>query len=242
MSKKFCIVTCHGFTGYPAEMESIGRYLQDRGFDWKNLQLPGHGTTPEDLKTKKWTDWTNYILSEVDQCLKDYNDNVFMIGLSLGGVMTLYTLINRPKVQAGICLATPVNIAKKYQKFMLKLPFIGFFLKRQNEKIDIFDPEMKKKHKSYSKSYPSSVNELITVIDYTASNLSKVTNPLLIIQSKKDQIVDYHNAKYIFDRVQSEQKELFYVDKSSHVLTEDYDKDEIFVKIYDFLQKFTNQM
>ena len=90
-------------------MEPIGHYLQEKGYIWKNLQLPGHGTTPEDLKTKKWTDWTEYVLREVDASLKEYKNNVIMIGLSLGGALKLYILENRPDIKAGLCLATTVN-------------------------------------------------------------------------------------------------------------------------------------
>ena len=236
MTQNTCIVTCHGFTGYPDEMEPIGSYLQKNGFDWKNLQLPGHGTTPEDLKTKKWTDWTDYVLQEIDFCLEKYNNNVIMIGLSLGGALTLYTLINRPNIKAGICLATPVKAIAWYQKYLLKLPGVGFFIKRSVNQIDIFDPEMKKTQKSYPTFYPSSVQELTKVLEYVKNNLSSIHQPLLIMHSKKDQKVNYKNAQFIYDKVQSAQKELYYVERSSHVLTRDYDRDRIFSKSLEFIE------
>lgn len=236
MENKTCIVTCHGFTGYPEEMDPIGKYLQEKGFDWKNLQLPGHGTTPEDLKTKKWTDWTEYVLHEVDNLLQEYNNNVVMIGLSLGGALTLYTLINRPSIKAGICLAAPANLIPWYQKLLLKLPISQYFVDRQKAKIDIFDPDMKKKHRSYDHYYRTSVLEVAKIIDYVKTNLTKITAPILIVQSKKDQVVNYKNAQYIYDRVQSKQKDLFYVEKSSHVLTKDYDKERVFSKSLEFIE------
>ena len=124
MNKEICIITCHGFTGYPEEMNPLGAYLQTKGYVWKNLQLPGHGTTPEDLKDKTWRDWTSYVLNEVDKSLKKYNNQVVMAGLSLGGILTLYTLINRPQLKAGVVLATPVNAIGFFQGLFLKIPFL----------------------------------------------------------------------------------------------------------------------
>ena len=221
MDKKYCILTCHGFTGYPEEMEPIGKFLQDKGFDWKNLQLPGHGTTPEDLKTKKWTDWTEYVLQEVDKALKDYDNNVIMVGLSLGGALTLYTLINRPSMKAGICLAAPVNVVNFFQEILLSIPFLGFWLNNSSTKADIFDPEMKKNHHSYPKFHSSNAKELTKLLNNVKNNLSKITQPILIVQSKQDQVVHPKNAQFIYNSVASQQKELFYVEKSSHVLTKD---------------------
>lgn len=239
MNEQLCIITCHGFTGYPAEMEPIGKFLEDKGKDkgfiWKNLQLPGHGTTPEDLKTKKWEDWANYLLEEVDKCLQEFNNNVIMIGLSLGGALTLYALANRPNVKAGVCLATPITVVSWYQKILLRLPFIGYFLNRQMNKIDIFDSEAKKSHNSYPIVYPESIKELTKFIPLVKQNISNIQQPLLIVQSKKDQIVDWHNAQVIYDKVASPRKELFFVDQSSHVLTEDYDKEKIFAKSFEFI-------
>ena len=218
-------------------MEPIGHYLQEKGYIWKILQLPGHGTTPEDLKKKKWTDWTEYVLREVDASLKEYNNNVIMIGLSLGGALTLYILENRPDIKAGVCLATPDNFITWYQRILLKLPFIQFFLNKEKEKIDIFDPETKKIHKSYDHFYPDSIQELAKIITNVRTNLTKVNQPILIIQSKKDQIVNYKNANHIYNTISSTEKELLFVDKSSHVLTRDYDRDLVFAKCYEFIQQ-----
>ncbi len=237
MNKKICIVTCHGFTGYPEEMDPIGKFLQEKGFDWKNLQLPGHGTTPEDLKTKKWTDWTQYVLEEIDKCLQEYENNVIMVGLSLGGALTLFTLINRPQLKAGICLATPVTIVTFTQKILLNIPFLSMWMHNTTTKQDIFDPEMKKNHRSYEKFHSSNGKELYRLLNTVKKYLPMITQPILLVQSKKDQVVDYKNAQYIFDRVKSEKKELFYVENSSHVLTKDYDREKIFLKCYEFIEE-----
>ncbi len=235
ITQKICIVTCHGFTGYPEEMEPIGKFFCNKGYDWKNLQLPGHGTSPEDLKTKNWTDWTDYVLQEIDKNLKEYNNNVIMVGLSLGGALTLYTLINRPLIKAGICLATPINIMTFFQKMLLKIP-IGMWVKNSSTKADIFDQEMKKNHKSYSKFHSSNGKEVNYLLNYLKKNLSKITQPILIIQSKKDQVVNYQNAQLIYDSISSKIKEIYFVEKSSHVLTKDYDRESIFSKSFEFAE------
>src|SRR5690554_1252829 len=47
----------HGFTGTPSEMRPLGTYLNQQGYTVSGIQLPGHGTKPEDLMRVKWEAW-----------------------------------------------------------------------------------------------------------------------------------------------------------------------------------------
>ncbi len=58
------ILFIHGFTATPTEVRPIGDFLHKKKYDIYSVLLPGHGTTPEDLQTKKLDDWKNSI-SEV---------------------------------------------------------------------------------------------------------------------------------------------------------------------------------
>ncbi|MHA2253325.1 MAG: alpha/beta hydrolase, partial [Candidatus Kariarchaeaceae archaeon] len=125
---KYCIITCHGFTGYPEEMEPLGKHLQQSGLNWLNLTLPGHDATPTDLKYTSWEEWKNYIQIIVKNQLTKYPDGVFFSGLSLGGVMTLYAFQEFPDLKGGITLSAPVRILNWWQSILIKLP-IGYWVK-----------------------------------------------------------------------------------------------------------------
>jgi carboxylesterase len=58
------------------------------------------------------------------------------------------------------------------------------------------------------------------------------------MHGKDDHLVDYQNSKFIYDNVSSSDKELLILQSSYHVITVDYDKNIVFNKIYEFIQKY----
>ncbi|MHA2363042.1 MAG: alpha/beta hydrolase [Candidatus Hodarchaeales archaeon] len=235
-----CLITSHGFTGFPSEMDPLGNYLLEKNFVWKNLILPGHATTPEYLRDVTWQEWGNYVINEIQLLLENSRYNkVVMAGLSLGGLLTLYALEELPELSAGITLAAPIKIFNPFQAFLSKIPKLSFWIDGQRiGKVDINDPEAKKNHKSYSRFHSDNAKQLNSLANHVKKNLQKIKQPLLIIHSKNDELVPYKNAQNIYNRVvNTKNKEIFTVERSSHVLTRDYDHQIIFDKISSFVKK-----
>lgn len=222
MSKKnysnYCVITCHGFTGFPSEMDLLGKSIEESGFTWYNLQLPGHNTDPHDLREKTWIDWVKYVKKEVKECLKKY-DGVFFTGLSLGGVMTLFVLENFSEVIAGATMSAPMSIFTPIQKLIIKLPFIGFWVKRSDDDIrDINDVDQRKVHNAYLTFHTDSAKEVGKLVQNVRMNLNKINQPILIVHSLLDKSVPSRNADIIFDGVSSEIKNKLIVENSGHDL------------------------
>ena len=72
------------------------------GFAVELPLLPGHGTTVEEMKATRWTDWTGEVEAAY-QRLSARADKVVVAGLSMGGSLTLWTALQHPEV-AGICI------------------------------------------------------------------------------------------------------------------------------------------
>ena len=104
------VLLIHGFTGSPAEMRPLGRFLHGRGLTVAAPLLPGHGTTPADLNRCRWQDWlacAEIALAELQaQCRA-----VFVAGLSLGALLTL-TLAGQHRDLAGIIAYSPAILVK----------------------------------------------------------------------------------------------------------------------------------
>ncbi|MCY3413840.1 MAG: alpha/beta fold hydrolase [Candidatus Heimdallarchaeota archaeon] len=232
MSK--CVITCHGFTGFSEEMNPLGEFLERHGYSWHNLVLPGHETTPEDLRQKKWIEWTDYVSDEVSKKLKEF-DSVYFMGLSMGGLMTLWVLENFPNIKAGVTLSAPVKILKWYERLITILP-IGWWVKRTDDDIrDINDPDQRKIHRAYLTFHTDSVKQLQKLVSNVRNNLNKITQPLLIVHSTQDKSIPVSNAEKIYISINSDLKEKYIVQQSGHVLTRDLDRDKIFSKILDFI-------
>src|SRR3974377_832316 len=79
----------HGFTAAPKEMRPLGEYLAARDFSVRGVRFAGHGTSPEDLARTTWRDWVNSADAAIEE-LRKRGGPVWSIGLSLGGLVSLY--------------------------------------------------------------------------------------------------------------------------------------------------------
>jgi carboxylesterase len=86
-TKTGCLVT-HGFTGSPKEMRWLGEYLNRQGYTVCGMRLAGDATRLEDMVRARWQDW---LLSVEDgiNLLRSCTDQVCLLGLSMGGVLSL---------------------------------------------------------------------------------------------------------------------------------------------------------
>lgn len=73
------------------------------------------------------------------------------------------------------------------------------------------------------------------LINITNKGLKKITSPILVIHSKKDDIVPLNNANLILEKVSSDHAERFIVQNSSHQIPLDIDSDLIQKKIKEFI-------
>ena len=83
------IYIIHGFTNSTYETKDLAEYLGKQGFYTHAINLPGHGTTPEDCNRVKFTDWIEYTEQGVAE-MSAQCDNIYVIGISMGSVLALH--------------------------------------------------------------------------------------------------------------------------------------------------------
>ena len=223
----------HGFTGIPDEMNPVGQYLADKGLTVSCIQLPGHGTLPDDMIKTGWKDWTAGAERGLFE-LREKCSEVFVGGVSMGGALALY-LAARYELPGAISLAGAAIVKDWRVRYLL--PVLGWALRYypKDEDSDFADPAAAAVHKSYEYIPVRCVKSLLQLTADVRENLPKVKCPLLIIQSHGDKTLTPDNAQYIYDHAGSEKKELIYLEKSGHVITMDYEKDIVFSKIWEFI-------
>ena len=89
------VVLVHGYTGAPGEMRLLGEYLHQQGLTVLGVRLAGHGTTPQDLNKTKWQDWYKAVSDGVYR-LQAGCDRVSIVGLSMGGLLTIKAAAELP--------------------------------------------------------------------------------------------------------------------------------------------------
>ncbi|MBP7250173.1 MAG: carboxylesterase, partial [Selenomonas sp.] len=55
------VLLVHGFTGSPADLLLLGRFLQARGCTVLGVRLAGHATSEEDLSRQTAEDWLDSV-------------------------------------------------------------------------------------------------------------------------------------------------------------------------------------
>ena len=114
------VLVIHGFTGSPISMRPWAEHLAAEGFTVALPRLPGHGTTWKDMSVTRWDDW----YAEVDRALSSLREScetVFVMGLSMGGSLTLRLAEKRPGDIAGIVLVNPAVHTERKDAFLLPL-------------------------------------------------------------------------------------------------------------------------
>mgnify|MGYP000037951430 CR=1 FL=1 len=88
------VLVVHGFTGNPSSMTHQATAFAAAGHHVEQPRLPGHGTTLADMQTTDWSDWSGAAAAAYDR-LAERAEHVVVIGLSMGGTLTLWTGLQR---------------------------------------------------------------------------------------------------------------------------------------------------
>jgi len=222
----------HGGTGSPPEMRPMGEYLADKGLTVCGVRLAGHGTTPEDLARATWQ---NLAASAEEGLywLQERCERVFVAGLSVGGLLTLYLAAHHPMAGA-IVMGTPAYL----KDWRLKLlPIIKYFVKwyHSSGELDLTDPHGGERVFFYRRVpivFGQQVNRLL---HEARGSLARVQVPVLIMQGRCDRTIPADSAQILFDRLGTKDKELVWWPNSGHAITVDTEREAVWARAYAFI-------
>ncbi len=227
------VLVIHGFTGCTQSMLPYGKALAAKGYTVLGPRLPGHGTTVEDMASRKYTEWTG----EAERALQELSgkcDRVFVTGLSMGGTITLYLAANFGDKIAGII---PVNALALTQPLLRLTPILKYLMKTNpGVGSDIKKPGGKEL--CYDLVSVSAAHELTRLLKVTRQGLPRISVPALVIASREDHVVkEPANAEYLMANLGSKDKDLLWLENSYHVATLDNDAELIFQQAAEFIKR-----
>jgi carboxylesterase len=232
-----CLVT-HGFTGAPKEMRWLGEYLNHQGYTVCGIRLNGHATRPEDMIRSRWQDW---LLSVEDgyNLLRSCTDQVFLLGLSMGGILSLTSASLLP-VRGVVAMSTPYDLPA----IPLPLSIVRFlshfkpYLPKGDEPGGgWFDKAAYQQHVSYPQNPLRSAVELKYLIGEMHAALPKISVPVLLIHSHDDAYVIKDSMQQIFDHLTTPDKHMLWVEGGGHVITEEPTRATVFKAAADFIER-----
>jgi len=232
-----CLLT-HGFTASPQEVRDLGTHLAAEGYTVLGLRIFSHGTQHQDMNRARPVDWLASIEDGyhllVNQC-----DRIYFVGSSVGGTLSLILATHFPPAGV-VTLSTPIRLPPDPRLDRIKpiLKPLSYLLPAIPKGPPTWhDPSAQDDRVAYT-AYPlRAILELGSLLAMMRTALPDVRVPTLLMHSKNDRFIPPEHMQQIFERLGSSDKEMVWVEDSSHVITCDAEREVVFQKVTDFLQR-----
>ena len=184
-----CLVF-HGFTGTPANMRLVADALSEAGYTVLVPRLSGHATTLADMDRQSDEIWLNDAFSAYDRLIQEGCKSVFVMGLSMGGLLSTLVASTRP-VTGVVLMSTPFRMQQYLltaSRFAAVAPFV--YLDTPEEQLASFRPY----NQTYDGMPTRRLKDLERLTIRARGALHKLTCPILVMQSAKDDKVDLRSV------------------------------------------------
>lgn len=220
------VLLLHGFTATTVEVRNLAMELHKEGYTVAGKLLPGHGVSPEELNKVSWEDWLACAEDGLAE-LRHHCESVFVAGESMGGLLSILLASYHPEL-AGILLFAPALIIPGLWKSKFVWPFKKYIYKKN---VDLSSP-----WQGFNVVPLHAASELCQLQVSARRSLNKVVNPVILFQGKKDQTIDPISSVIVLEKVYSSDKQLVWLDKSTHCIMLDPQLKEAYPLALEFLQ------
>ncbi len=227
---KGCLLI-HGFTGGPYEVEPLAEFLREHT-DWEIVvpTLPGHGEVLE-LRGVKHTEWIEHAEEQLQE-LNQKCDEIYVVGFSMGGLIASYLSV-KYNVKKLVLLSAAARYLNVKQLFKDVADLV-----REGVNGSIAENELYRRYKNKISQTPIlSAYEFRKVVGMVRPILKNVDIPTFIAQGENDGIVPPQSAQYIYERISSDKKDLYFSPKAKHLICHSDENEELFRNILKFLLK-----
>ncbi|MEK6835806.1 MAG: alpha/beta fold hydrolase [Nanoarchaeota archaeon] len=229
---KEAVLVLHGFGASPYSIREINNFLATKGYTVYAPLLPGHGTSVFDLEKVTYLDWQNYAEQAYLQ-LKENHTKVYIVGTSLGGLLAL-DLGSKYDVDAIVLINTPIESKSGIIDI---LPLI-YLVERYHIRgfIGLEELPIASQLRLYNSVPIKTVGQLVSYINIVKDDLNNINEPILVIQSINDDVVEPESAVIILDNVNSENKNILWLRSSTHINIVREDKELLKQRGYQFIK------
>jgi len=225
------VLCLHGLSGTPYEVRGPAESLAAAGFACLGPLLPGHGESPEQLSGTPRERWVAEARAAWDR-LRTTHERVYVMGLSMGGVLALDLCAERP-VAGALVMAAPLDLGWSVRKLV---PGLSRVLRFVPSRSDIRDREALERHPSFDRMPLRAVAELIRLGSEVEAKLCSIRAPLRLVYSRGDRTVPLHNAEHIRSRVASAVSDVHLLEESGHVLPVDIERQRVVALALEFFR------
>ncbi len=213
------ILMIHGYSSSTLALKSTAEALNKKGYTVYCILLPGHGRTLDDLEKVTKKDYYNFVDDKFDEFSKKV-DKVFVLGHSLGGLLTLRLAANRDIdgiIVTSVPMMDPENgmtaelirrSVKVMGKIAARLPRLSPTYAINTDFLDMYG--------TYSTLSVVAMGPVLDIVNDVGRTLGKIEEPILAVQSSHDILIDNRSAKFLIQNVGSKTGKAVYVNSISH--------------------------
>jgi esterase/lipase/1-acyl-sn-glycerol-3-phosphate acyltransferase len=217
-SRAMGVVLIHGYMAAPPEVRGLAEYLGRRGLWVYVPRLRGHGTSPEDLATRSYTDWIESVdhAYAVVRCLCR---RVVVGGFSTGAGLALDLAARIDGIDGVFAVSPPMRLQDFSARFAPAVDVWNRLMKKvglAGAGMEFIENQPENPHINYHRNPIAGIRELERLMDTLPSRLAGIGNPALVVQSQRDPVVSPEGSKAIFDRLGSVEKTYTLVNIDRH--------------------------
>jgi carboxylesterase len=231
--KPFGVLILHGFTSSIECVSEIEPPMKALKLPTRMPVLRGHGAeSPEALRGVKHEDW----LADGEAALLDLlkeADKAIVIGLSMGGLVTLDLAAKYPeKIDSIVLAAAAVQLANPLapnRPLNFLRPVINLLFKKWAVPPVRADESLLQYDNNYPWAPMDAIDELLEYMGESRKNLARVHTPALILQGRKDITVVPEAAEIIYNGIATPkaQKKIIWYEVTSHEMFRDCEREKI---------------
>ena len=228
------ILLIHGFTGSPAELFLLGKFLNQKNFSVLGIRLAGHGTNEKDLIKTSQENWFNTVLDGWE-ILNGFCEKIFVVGHSMGALLALKLSTCR-KVEKIVTIAAPIFVDESLGAENLPpREFCGNnYVLRPCRRLKNVPPAA---NQIYRRMPLISVHELFNLISDAKKFLQKIQTPLMIFHAKDDHTAQPKSSDFIFQNVNSKIVRQKFFETGGHLLPLTENREILFAEIENFISE-----
>jgi carboxylesterase len=230
--KEIGVLLIHGFTGTTAELRPLGKHLHAQGYTVHAPLLKGHGVSPENMSCTTWVDWWASAREGYERLKQEGCQEIVVMGLSMGGLLALKIAQYQPVL--GIAtLCAPIKVRDKRLGMVRYLQHVMPYKKRIGQKAEHIERELY----HYDRTPLSCVVSLAKLMENTLKVIPHIHQPILIVQADRDETVDPCSGDLLYKQIGSSKKQLIRYPNSTHIITLDKDREELFEDLTAFIRE-----
>lgn len=223
----------HGWGGTPHSLRYLGQRLHQADIAAFAPLLPGNGTQAADLARTRAADWVRAAEDHL-LALHEICPRTFVVGLSMGAILTLYLGAVLPNVVRGIVSINGGVIIRNPEFARLG------FRRDLPEIVPSWDESWLLKDRSvtevaYREMARTTIPDVLGLAKAVEELLPVLRVPVLLLHSAADRVIPPINASYLIERIGSPAKRYLMLTNSYHVATMDYDKDLVADEVIRFI-------